>query len=147
MYKVVSDQKSISKETYHCFFSKVTFKLSSDSFPLYITYLQWATKILSSNCWLMVFGSLLVVCGHLLVVRDHLCTVTCTEEATQMAAKCLQKTSIYIYIYIHIQIYANTHMYIYIYPFTYMYHRYTYINIWYIYVNGYINIYYIYIYI
>ena len=119
MYNVVSDQKSLSKETCHCFFPKATFKLSSDSFSQYITYLQQATKILPSNCLLMASGCFLVVCGHLLVVRDHLCIVTCTEEATQVASKCLQKTNISMYIcvciyiniyrYIHIQIY-DTYM-------------------------------------
>ena len=133
VYKVVSDQKSLSKETYYSFFSKVTLKLSSDSFFQYITYLQWATKILSSNCLLMVSGCLLMVCGHLLVVRGHLFTVTCREEATQMATTYLQKTNIYIYIhYKYIQIYTNIHMciyihmyiytYVYIYTFTYMHH-------------------------
>ena len=93
------------------------------------------------------------------MIHDHLCTVTCTDEATEMAAKCLQKTSIYMYIYtytniykylqIYTCIYAYVYIYIYIYPFTYVYHIYSCVNTWYIYVNGYINIYckYIYIYV
>ena len=137
MYTVVSDQKSLSKESYHCFISKVTLKFSSDSFSQYITYLQWATKILSSNCLIMVFCFLLVVCGHLLVVCDHLCTVACTEKATQMAAKCLQTnkyiykyTYIYIYVYIYIYIYKYTHVYIYIYIYLHTFILYIYIYIY-----------------
>ena len=102
MYKEVSDQKTLNEESYHCFISKVTLKLSPDSCSQYITYLQWVTKILSSNYFLKFCGCLLVVCSHFLVLCNHLCTATCTEEAIQMAAKCLQKTNIYIYIYIYL---------------------------------------------
>ena len=100
MYKEVSDQKTLNEESYHCFISKVTLKLSPDSCSQYITYLQWVTKILSSNYFLKFCGCLLVVCSHFLVLCNHLYTATCTEEAIQMAAKCLQKTNIYIYIFI-----------------------------------------------
>ena len=110
MYKEVSDQKTFNEESYHCFISKVTLKLSPDSCSQYITYLQWVTKILSSNYFLKFCDCLLVVCSHFLVLCNHLCTVTCTEEAIQMAAKCLQKTNIYIYIFIY-----NIYIYIYIY--------------------------------
>ena len=77
----------------------------------------------------MVCGCLLVVCGHLLVVCNHLYTVTCTEEATQMAAKCLQKTNnIYIdniCIDIYISIYVS-----YIYIYKYMIHIYLYLPLY-----------------
>ena len=107
MYKEVSDQKTLNEESYHCFISKVTLKLSPDSCSQYITYLQWVTKILSSNYFLKFCGCLLVVCSHFLVLCNHLCTATCTEEAIQMAAKCLQKTNIYIYIYIYYSLYKR----------------------------------------
>ena len=135
MHKVASDQKALSEESYHCFKSKVTLKLSPDSFSQYIAYLQWATKILSSKCLLMVCGCLLVVCGHLLVVCDHLRRVTCTEEATQIAAKCLQKTNLYIYkyIYTYVQIYTCIYTCIYIYIYIYL-HICKLIYIYYIYI-------------
>ena len=107
MYKEVSDQKTLNEESYHCFISKVTLKLSPDSCSQYITYLQWVAKILSSNYFLKFCGCLLVVCSHFLVLCNHLCTATCTEEAIQMAAKCLQKTNIYIYIYIYYSLYKR----------------------------------------
>ena len=96
-------------------------------------------------CWWFVAISwrFPIICAQLL---------TCTEEATQVAAKCLQKTNIYIYIYIYIymyicmyiqNIYKYTHVYIYIYIYIYIYvsYKYIYINIWYIYVNIYRDIY------
>ena len=130
MYKEVSDQKTLNEESYHCFISKVTLKLSPDSCSQYITYLQWVTKILSSNYFLKFCGCLLVVCSHFLVLCNHLCTATCTEEAIQMAAKCLQQTNIYIYIYIYIYLYI-IHIYIYIYIFIYNTYIYIYIYIYY----------------
>ena len=159
MYKDVSDQKTLRKESYICFISKVTLKLSPDSFSQYITYQQWVAKIISSNYFLKFCGCLLVVCGHFLVVGDNLCTVTYLHRRSYSnGCKMFVKNYIYIYIYVYTKyiciykIYTNIHMYIYIYIYIYIYtyiyiyvsYKYIYINIWYVYVNIYI---YIYIYI
>ena len=55
-------------------------------------------KLLSKVLW-MLAGGLWPFPGGL---RSFVQLLTCTEEATQVAAKCLQKTNIYIYIYIYI---------------------------------------------
>ena len=91
----------------------------------------------SGKVYLVLCQCLLMVYGHLLVVCDHLCTVACTEKATQMAAKCLQTnkyiykyTYIYIYMYIYIYIYKYTHVYIYIYIYVHTFILYIYIYIY-----------------
>ena len=135
MYKDVSDQKTLRKESYICFISKVTLKLSPDSFSQYITYQQWVAKIISSNYFLKFCGCLLVVCGHFLVVGDNLCTVTYLHRRSYSnGCKMFVKNYIYIYIYMYIQnIYVYTkyiqiytciyiYIYIYIHTFTYMCH-------------------------
>ena len=116
-------------------------------FPVYhiptMSHKNTFVKLLANGFWLLAGGLWSFTGGSRSFVHSYL-----HRRSYSNGCKMFTKNKyIYIYIYIHIQIYANTHMYIYIYPFTYMYHRYTYINIWYIYVNGYINIYYIYIYI
>ena len=127
MYKDVSDQKTLRKESYICFISKVTLKLSPDSFSQYITYQQWVAKIISSNYFLKFCGCLLVVCGHFLVVCDNLCTVTYLHRRSYSnGCKMFVKNYIYIYIciykiYMYIQnIYKYTHVYIYIYIYIYI---------------------------
>ena len=128
MYKDVSDQKTLRKESYICFISKVTLKLSPDSFSQYITYQQWVAKIISSNYFLKFCGCLLVVCGHFLVVGDNLCTVTYLHRRSYSnGCKMFVKNYIYIYIYVYTKyiciykIYTNIHMCIYIYIYIYIY--------------------------
>ena len=144
MYKVVSDQKSPSKETYHCFFSKVTFKLSWDSFFQYIINLQWATKILSSNCLLMVCGCLLLVCGCLRsFVHSYLHRKSYSNGCKMFAKN--KYINIYIYKYPHV--YIHIYIYIYISTYIYKYVLYIYKKIYDPYMWMDIYIYYIYMYL
>ena len=71
------------------------------------------------------------------------CKVTCTEEATKMAAKYLEKTkcvsniyniyNVYIYIYMYIYVYVYIYIYIYIYVYIiylYIYYIFIYTKNW-----------------